>query len=60
MTRGLARDGGGSTLPDARRIACVTRAFRALRFPEPEGGASVAVVYPMMFSPGGDVPAPVE
>ena len=46
---------GGSDLPDRGVIACVTRGFANLSFPQPEGGI-VTVVYPITFSPGdGDV-----
>jgi hypothetical protein len=41
----------GSDMPDAGVVACVTRAFHGLSFPQPEGG-KVLVVYPIMFSPG--------
>lgn len=43
---------GGSDVADANLIACVTRAFSALSFPEPEGGGKVTVRYPLVFSPG--------
>ena len=51
---------GGSTLPDKNVTACIQRAFRALTFPEPEGGGQVVVVYPILFSPGerAQPPAP--
>jgi len=42
---------GGSDIPDATMIACVTRGFGNLSFPQPEGG-SVEVVYPIVFDPG--------
>jgi len=55
----IAKDGSvssagsaGSDLPDAGVVACVTKAFHGLSFPQPEGGI-VTVVYPIMFSPGG-------
>jgi len=44
---------GGSELPDPNVVSCVVRAFYGLQFPEPEGG-TVTVVFPIMFSPGGD------
>jgi len=31
---------------------CVGRAFASLKFPRPEGGGSVVVTYPIIFSPG--------
>ncbi len=40
-----------TTLPDAKAVACVTRAFLGLSFPQPEAGI-VRVVYPILFSPG--------
>jgi hypothetical protein len=42
---------GGSSLPDARVVDCVVRAFGNLSFPAPEGG-TVMVVYPIVLSPG--------
>ncbi len=55
----IGRDGtvvhaadGGSDLPDPNVVACVTRAYQSLSFPEPEGGI-VTVVYPIVFSPDG-------
>lgn len=41
----------GSTVPDESVVACVQRAFHGISFPQPEG-ATVSVVYPIMFSPG--------
>lgn len=41
----------GSDLPDPRVVQCVVRGFRALSFPEPEGG-KVVVTYPIVFSAG--------
>jgi hypothetical protein len=41
---------GGSDLPDKGVVACVTRAFSSLTFPQPDGGI-VTVVYPIIFSP---------
>lgn len=59
----IARDGsvatsvnGGSNLPDASVIHCVVSSFRALAFPQPEGG-TVTVSYPLMFSSDGSRPA---
>jgi hypothetical protein len=40
-------------LPDKTAVGCVIRAFDKLSFPSPEEG-TVKVVYPIMFSPGGD------
>ena len=37
-----------SALKDSRVEACVSRAFRSLSFPQPEGGV-VHVVYPFVF-----------
>ena len=54
----IGRDGSvsnvanaGSDLPDGSVVACVTRAYHGLTFPQPEGGV-VTVTYPIMFSPG--------
>ena len=53
----IGRDGsvgsvssGGSDLPDSGVVACVTRAFYGLSFPQPEGGI-VTVTYPILFAP---------
>jgi len=53
----IGRDGsvssvqnGGSDLPDAAVVSCVTRAFYGLSFPQPENGI-VTVTYPIVFSP---------
>ncbi|MFO0677152.1 MAG: AgmX/PglI C-terminal domain-containing protein [Polyangiaceae bacterium] len=46
----VARD-AGSDLPDANVRACIVRAFESLSFPNPEGGGSVSVTYPLVFSP---------
>lgn len=43
--------GFDSDMPDSAVVSCVTRAFRSLSFPQPEGGI-VTVVYPLNFSPG--------
>jgi tetratricopeptide (TPR) repeat protein len=58
----IGRDGsvaaagnGGSDLPDAGVIRCVTEAFQRLSFPQPEGGI-VTVIYPIVFSPSGGPP----
>ena len=55
----IGRDGsvsnagnGGSDMPDAGVVSCVTRAFYGLSFPQPDEGI-VTVTYPIMFSPGG-------
>jgi outer membrane biosynthesis protein TonB len=39
------------TLPDCSVAQCVRDEFKALTFPEPEGGI-VTVVYPLMLEPG--------
>ncbi len=53
----IGRDGavmtandGGSDIPDQSVIACVTRAFTNLSFPQPEGGI-VTIKYPLVFTP---------
>jgi hypothetical protein len=53
----IGRDGrvtnvadGGSDLPDASVVSCVSRAFYDISFPKPEGGI-VTVVYPISFQP---------
>jgi hypothetical protein len=53
----IGRDGrvtnvaaGGSDLPDASVVNCVSRAFYDISFPKPEGGI-VTVVYPIAFQP---------
>jgi hypothetical protein len=53
----IGRDGAvtdavddGSDLPSSGVVACVTRAFYGLSFPQPEGGI-VTVRYPIFFSP---------
>jgi hypothetical protein len=43
--------GTGSGGVQEEVAACVAEAFRALKFPPPEGG-KVRVVYPILFSPG--------
>jgi hypothetical protein len=47
----------GSDLPEAGVVACVTRAFHGMSFPQPEGG-KVTVVYPMTFAPPEDAKPP--
>jgi Ca-activated chloride channel family protein len=47
---------GGSDLPDAAVVSCINRAFTGLTFPPPEGGGSVTVVFPVLFSPGAVAP----
>ena len=42
---------GGSDLPDQKVVSCVVRGFGNLSFPQPQDGI-VAVVYPILFSPG--------
>lgn len=44
---------GGSDLPDSKVIACVVKAFGALKFPKPDSGI-VTVVYPLVFAPPPD------
>jgi hypothetical protein len=46
---------GGSDLPDPDVIQCVFDAFRALKFPKPEGGI-VTVVYPIQLAPSDSAP----
>jgi hypothetical protein len=41
----------GSDLPDKTVVACVTRAFYSVVFPEPPEGRPVTVTYPLTFSP---------
>jgi hypothetical protein len=41
----------GTDLPDSKVVACVTKAFYGLVFPEPPGGVAVTVTYPLTFSP---------
>jgi tetratricopeptide (TPR) repeat protein len=48
----------GSSLVDAQVNACIVREFRGLSFPTPEGGV-ITVTYPLVFSNGGDDPAPL-
>ena len=60
---------GGSDMPDAGVVSCVTRAFRGLSFPQPVEG-QVTVTCPINFSPGdggepprdpaADLPAPAD
>lgn len=45
----------GSDLPDVEVVACVVRGFRALQFPQPEGGI-VTVTYPIVFAGDGTAP----
>jgi hypothetical protein len=40
-----------TTMTDAGVVACVTRGFSNLSFPQPEGGV-VVVIYPLVFAPG--------
>lgn len=54
----IGRDGsvssvgsGGSDMPDAGVVSCVTRSFYGLSFAAPESGI-VTVVYPIVFTPG--------
>lgn len=48
---------GGSDLPDSAVVSCVTRSFRNLSFPQPEGGGVVSVRFPIVFAPG-ELPPP--
>ncbi|NUP07830.1 MAG: AgmX/PglI C-terminal domain-containing protein [Polyangiaceae bacterium] len=54
----IAADGSVSaasattTMSDASVGSCVSKAFFGLSFPQPEGGASVKVIYPVVFEPG--------
>ncbi len=48
--------GAGTAMTDAKLVACVTRSFSNLSFPQPESG-KVSVVYPITFSPP-EQPAP--
>jgi Ca-activated chloride channel family protein len=48
---------GGSDLPDASVVQCVVRSFANLSFPAPDNGL-VTVVYPLVFTNEGGVPAP--
>jgi hypothetical protein len=51
----------GSTMPDKYVTSCVTRAFRGLSFPVPEGAGISTVTYPLVFKPGDDdKPAPAQ
>ena len=57
-TISIARDGkvtqaqsAGSDLPDAGVVACITRAFYGLSFPENDTGV-VTVSYPISLTPG--------
>ncbi len=43
---------GSGDIPDQSVVACVTRAFYSLTFPQPEGGI-VTVSYPIVFTPSG-------
>jgi hypothetical protein len=43
---------GGSTLASSNVIACMVKAVANLSFPQPEGGGSVTVDYPVIFAPG--------
>jgi TonB family protein len=60
----IERDGSVSSvgsatstdLKDANVVACVTKGFTALSFPQPEGGI-VKVTYPISFAPSDDAKA---
>jgi hypothetical protein len=45
---------GETDLPDAAVVACIHHVFVGLRFPSPEGGGTVRVIFPLRFSPGGE------
>jgi hypothetical protein len=45
-----------TTLPNLSTVQCVYRGFIGLRFPPPEGGGIVTVVYPIQFNPGDGPP----
>jgi hypothetical protein len=62
----IARNGtvsntsGGGSLPDSGVVACVTRAFYGLTFPQPQGGI-VTVSHPIAFAPSASSsPPPVR
>jgi len=40
----------GSDLPSEPVVQCIVRSFGNLSFPQPEGGGTVAVTYPVIFS----------
>jgi hypothetical protein len=42
----------GPRFPDPQVSACVVSKFAELKFPPPQGGGSVTVVYPINFSVG--------
>src|SRR5688500_114560 len=48
----VSRVSGGGDLLHQATIACVTRAFYGLSFPQPAGGGVVRVSYPLVFAPG--------
>jgi hypothetical protein len=54
MTEAMAQDDQSHRqaprFPDAEVTACVMERFKALTFPQPEGGI-VTVVYPIVFAP---------
>lgn len=47
----------GSTLPDKDVISCILDELSGLRFPAPEDGEPVTVVYPFAFAPEPAAPA---
>ena len=53
----IGRDGSvtsasaASDVPSSNLAPCVTKAFYALSFPQPDGDAVVSVTYPLVFSP---------
>ncbi|WP_394835227.1 AgmX/PglI C-terminal domain-containing protein [Pendulispora rubella] len=40
----------GSDLPNDAVVQCIVRSFSSLNFPQPEGGGTVTVIYPILFS----------
>jgi hypothetical protein len=50
----------GAKVSDKAMVSCLLRAFGSLRFPKPEGGGKVTVVYPIEFSPGAATKPPAK
>ncbi|HEY1955353.1 MAG TPA: AgmX/PglI C-terminal domain-containing protein [Polyangiaceae bacterium] len=46
-----ASDPSKTTITDANMIACVSIGFSNISFPQPDGGGTVVVVYPLTFAP---------
>jgi hypothetical protein len=42
-------DAGGTTLPDAQVVTCITREFEKLSFSRADDGQSATVTYPLVF-----------